>query len=172
MVLRIITRLTGIKPVTRRKKSLTTIKVCVIVLIGLTYYEERTIQPVLNPVLLRGSSSNSDLYNTNNCKNKKKDMPMNTTTTEGGPVAVVSKQSLNNASTLCPNKDLKIGRWVNVTYERPPYVPMRGEVDQRTCRREIKQNRPFKTWMWVPDATTGRSNGSKSCVFQKIDKDA
>lgn len=172
MVLRIITSLTGIKPVTRRKKSLTTIKVCVIVLIGLTYYEERTIQPVLNSILLRGSRSNSDLYNTNNRKNKKKDMPMNTTTTEGGPVAAVSKQSLNNASTLCPNKDLKIGRWVNVTYERPPYVPMRGEVNQRTCRREIKQNRPFKTWMWVPDATTGRSNGSKSCVFQKFDNDA
>ena len=47
-------------------------------LIGLTYYEERTIQPVLNSFLLRGSRSNSDLYNTNNRKNKKKDMPMNT----------------------------------------------------------------------------------------------
>ena len=28
---------------------------------------------------------------------------------------------------LCLNEDLKVGRWVNVTYESPPYIPMQCE---------------------------------------------
>ena len=65
----------------------------------------------------------------------------------------------DNHNELCPIEDLKVGRWVNTTYDSPPYIPMRGEVQQKTCS-DFNPNDPFHTWEWEPEAVQ-----SKGCKF-------
>jgi len=71
-----------------------------------------------------------------------------------------------NSTYFCPIQDLKIGSWVNITYDRPPYTPMKGEVHQNTCS-DFKPNSTFKTWIWEPEAVR-----SKGCVFKSFEKES
>lgn len=70
------------------------------------------------------------------------------------------------SSNFCRIQDLKIGHWVNITYDLPPYTPMRGEVQQRTCP-DFKQNQPFRTWIWEPEAVR-----STRCIFKKFEEES
>ncbi|OEU10712.1 hypothetical protein FRACYDRAFT_246463 [Fragilariopsis cylindrus CCMP1102] len=70
-----------------------------------------------------------------------------------------------NSTYFCPIQDLKIGSWVNITYDLPPYTPMRGEVQQKTCS-DFKQNSTFKTWIWEPEAIH-----SKGCSFKSFEEE-
>lgn len=69
-------------------------------------------------------------------------------------------QHANQLKQLCPIGEIKKGRWINATYNVPPYTPMRGEVQQRTCR-DFKVDKIFHTYEWEPDAVH-----SKGCVFK------
>ena len=71
-----------------------------------------------------------------------------------------------NSTYFCPIQDLKIGSWVNITYDLPPYTPMRGEVQQKTCS-DFKQNSTFKTWIWEPEAIH-----SKGCSFKSFEEES
>lgn len=51
----------------------------------------------------------------------------------------------------CPISDLKVGRWVPVTYDKPPYIPMQGEAQQNACPG-VKPDERFDTWEWQPSA--------------------
>mmetsp|Transcript_5401 Transcript_5401/g.8509 ORF Transcript_5401/g.8509 Transcript_5401/m.8509 type:complete len:383 (-) Transcript_5401:650-1798(-) len=70
------------------------------------------------------------------------------------------------SSNFCRIQDLKIGHWVNITYDLPPYTPMRGEVQQKTCP-DFKQNQPFRTWIWEPEAVR-----STRCIFKKFEEES
>ena len=62
---------------------------------------------------------------------------------------------------LCSMAQLTSGRWVNNTYERPLYIPMRGEVQQKICQG-IDRNGPWHTWDWHP---------SSDCSFSRFNQD-
>lgn len=66
-------------------------------------------------------------------------------------------------SKLCPNEDLSKGRWINVTYDFPPYIPMKGEVQQKTCPG-FEPSKPFQTYIWEPTAVH-----TKGCNFATFD---
>jgi len=73
-------------------------------------------------------------------------------------------QHANQLKQLCPIGEIKKGRWINATYNAPPYTPMRGEVQQKTCR-DFKAGKIFHTYEWEPDAVH-----SKGCVFKIFNK--
>jgi len=47
-----------------------------------------------------------------------------------GPVA---QSEESNPPRLCRIDEIVPGKWINATYSQAPYIPMRGEVKQRTC---------------------------------------
>lgn len=71
--------------------------------------------------------------------------------------------NLSIVSKLCPNEDLSNGRWINVTYDAPPYIPMKGEVQQKTCP-DFEPSKPFQTFIWEPTAVH-----TKGCNFASFD---
>jgi hypothetical protein len=62
---------------------------------------------------------------------------------------------------LCEVDQLTPGQFVNATYERPPYTPMRGEVQQKTCVG-FEPNKMWSNWEWKP---------SSNCSFPRFDAD-
>ena len=48
---------------------------------------------------------------------------------------------------LCSNEEIVHGRWVPVTLERPPYIPLSPRV---RCLRPDAFSKPFPTWQWQP----------------------
>jgi hypothetical protein len=58
-------------------------------------------------------------------------------------------------SHLCPIEDLKVGHWVNVTYDAVPYIGPPGKA----CPG-LKPNEIYHTWRWEP-----KSVKSKGCRF-------
>eukprot|EP00979_Chaetoceros_neogracilis_P007114 scaffold1486_cov208-Chaetoceros_neogracile.AAC.5 len=72
---------------------------------------------------------------------------------DNGPVA---QSEESNPPRLCRIDEIVPGKWINATYSQAPYIPMRGEVQQRTC-----------SWEWMPHAVT-----SGDCLFSSnFDKD-
>ncbi len=63
---------------------------------------------------------------------------------------------------LCSTTDIQIGHWVNVTMDVPPYTPMPGEVQDKTCPG-FKPNEIFHTWEWEPDV---------KCEFTRYDSNS
>lgn len=133
-----------------------------------------------NHIIVNGSnSSNSSLptlswWNGTNHGNERND------TTILVPAAAVSSSPSSSptiappvevdknltSAKLCPNEDLSEGRWINVTYDIPPYIPMRGEVQQKTCL-DFDPAKPFHTYIWEPTAVH-----TKGCVFATFDHDS
>ena len=81
---------------------------------------------------------------------------------------------------LCSMAELTTGVWVNATYERPPYLPMRGEVQQKACEG-LDPDGPWQTWEWQPtnaatsaaamDTTTTTTSRAVGCQFLRFDPD-
>jgi hypothetical protein len=65
-----------------------------------------------------------------------------TNTTETNTTETKPKERL-----LCTQEQLTRGRWVQRTYDRPPYIPMRGEKQQNACPN-LQKNRPWSSWEW------------------------
>jgi hypothetical protein len=74
---------------------------------------------------------------------------------------IPEREQIKFVSRLCSVAELTPGRWVNNTYERPPYIPMRGEVQQKICQ-DIDPGGSWKTWEWTP---------SSECSFSRFDSD-
>jgi len=71
-----------------------------------------------------------------------------------------------NSTYFCPIQDLKNGSWVNITYDLPPYTPMKREHIQRGCPA-FEQNNTFNTWIWEPEAVH-----SKGCSFKSFEEES
>ena len=61
---------------------------------------------------------------------------------------------------LCTIADLKYGRWVSVELDTPPYTPMMGEVQQKTCP-DFRPTESFNTFHWEPHMAE-----QTKCIFQ------
>ena len=71
-------------------------------------------------------------------------------------------------TNLCPIQDLKNGRFVNQTFNRPLFTPRRGQVQQNTCNPNLFQpNQTFHNYVWEPSAVH-----SKGCTYVSFDKDS
>lgn len=68
--------------------------------------------------------------------------------------------------SLCPIETIQEGKWIPAIYEKPPYLPMRGERQQRECIN-FQANAKFSTYEWEPLAvqTTG-------CTFQQFNQES
>jgi hypothetical protein len=81
-----------------------------------------------------------------------------------GPVA---QSEESNPPRLCRIDEIVPGKWINATYSHAPYVPMRGEVQQKTCSDFDPNADIWQTWEWMPHAVT-----SNDCLFSSnFDKD-
>jgi hypothetical protein len=68
-------------------------------------------------------------------------------------LVVEKKENSSSSRLLCQMEELTHGRWINVTYPVPPYIPMKGEVQQKKCVH-VQPNEPFHTWEWQTDHPT------------------
>ena len=71
-------------------------------------------------------------------------------------------------TNLCPIQDLKNGRFINQTFNRPLFTPRRGEVQQNTCNPTLfRPNQTFHNYVWEPSAVH-----LKGCTYVSFDKDS
>lgn len=72
------------------------------------------------------------------------------------PLAAVGavESSAKSAPSLCPIPDIFHGRWVNVTYDAPPYIPKLGSESYKKVCRDFSgsSNTSFHTYEWEPFA--------------------
>jgi GDSL/SGNH-like Acyl-Esterase family found in Pmr5 and Cas1p len=66
------------------------------------------------------------------------------------PPAQELPPSVDQERSLCSNHQVADGRWIPITLERPPYIPLSPRV---RCLRTEDFYKPFPTYRWKPDSS-------------------
>ena len=105
-----------------------------------------------------------NITNRSNDIASRKEIKLNATNYE----AVVA-ESLKESDSLrlCRIEEIVPGKWIKATYTQAPYIPMRGEVQQKACPNFDPDADIWNTWEWMPNAFT-----SSDCFYSsKFDID-
>lgn len=75
------------------------------------------------------------------------------------PPAQTTTRKKKKKTALCTLDELVPGRWISRTYPTsPPYIPMRGEVQQKRCVDVSSADSSYTAWEWRPDRATARDS--------------